>query len=370
MKLLLKASTTSQVARVFLQDATSTTGAGLTGLAFGSSGLKWSYIRDDQATVTLVTPATATVGTWTSAGFKEIDATNMPGVYEIGIPNAALASGKSVQMLIFGATNLVPCPVEIELTAVDHQAADLGLGSATLPTNPTAGTFGSALFFADSRIGRRGTAQAGTSSTITLDAGASATDNAYKDHSLKITGGTGAGQFATIVAYNGTTKVATILRPGVGGTWSTTPDSTSVFLIEPRPMVDLLPTQAFANSSAPVPPTASQNAAAVWTDATSGDFTATNSAGLKLMGLVGGPAIAQGAVVNGSTGAAVVVSGLPSGKSYVGQHLHQAATGEARTIASQTYASGNYTLNFTGTTGTEAGPFSAVTNGEVMIPLP
>jgi hypothetical protein len=130
MKLILKAGTTGQVARVLIQDTSSTTGAGLTGLAYNSAGLKWSYVREDQAAATVVTLATATAGTWASGGFKEIDATNLPGVYEIGIPNAALASGKSVQMLLFGGLNMVPVPLEIELVAVDHQSASFGLSLA------------------------------------------------------------------------------------------------------------------------------------------------------------------------------------------------------------------------------------------------
>lgn len=102
-----------------------------------------------------------------------------------------------------------------------------------IPASPTAGTSGEALFYADQKIGRRGTAQGGTSTTITLDAGASSVDNSYSNHLIKITSGTGGGQFATITGYVGSTKVATITRPA--GSWGTTPDNTSVFLIEPEP---------------------------------------------------------------------------------------------------------------------------------------
>ncbi|RKZ09464.1 hypothetical protein DRQ25_06300 [Candidatus Fermentibacteria bacterium] len=70
------------------------------------------------------------------------------------------------------------------------------------------------------------TAQAGTASTITLDAGASSTDNIYVGSVIILAEGTGAGQTKTIVAYNGTTKVATI-----NGTWIINPDNTSVFQI-------------------------------------------------------------------------------------------------------------------------------------------
>jgi hypothetical protein len=74
---------------------------------------------------------------------------------------------------------------------------------------------------------RSGTAQSGsTSTTIKLDSGASSTNNIYNGELVTITGGTGLGQEATIVQYNGSTKVAT-----VGQTWITTPDATSTFNI-------------------------------------------------------------------------------------------------------------------------------------------
>lgn len=71
---------------------------------------------------------------------------------------------------------------------------------------------------------RRNTAAAGGASTITLDAGASAVDDFYKNGVLVVVSGTGVGQFRTISSYVGSTKVATVDRA-----WSTTPDATSVF---------------------------------------------------------------------------------------------------------------------------------------------
>jgi hypothetical protein len=123
MKLLVKAGATSKLVRIFIQDSSKSDGSGLTGLLYNSSGLTWSYVREDQNAATVVTKSSATLGTWTSGGFSEVDPTNLPGFYEIGLPNAALASGQSVQMLLFGATKMVPCPIEIELEAVNRQSA-------------------------------------------------------------------------------------------------------------------------------------------------------------------------------------------------------------------------------------------------------
>ena len=75
---------------------------------------------------------------------------------------------------------------------------------------------------------RSGTAQAGGASTITLDAGASATNNLYDNELVYIAGGTGAGQVNTVSSYVGSTKVATMISA-----WATNPDNTSTFIILP-----------------------------------------------------------------------------------------------------------------------------------------
>lgn len=71
---------------------------------------------------------------------------------------------------------------------------------------------------------RSNTAQAGASTSITLDASASSTTDFYKGLLVEILGGTGAGQMRFVTAYNGSTKVATVNRA-----WATNPDSTSIF---------------------------------------------------------------------------------------------------------------------------------------------
>ena len=134
MKVIRKAGATSNILQIFIADSSSTTGAGLTGLTNASSGLTAYYHRDTDTTATAISLVSMTVGTFTSSGFKEIDATNMPGWYQFCPPDAALASGaKSVGFHLKGATNMAPLPIEVDLWAVDPQTAT-NFGLSALPT--------------------------------------------------------------------------------------------------------------------------------------------------------------------------------------------------------------------------------------------
>ena len=143
MKLKIKAGTTSKRIKVFIQDSSATTGAGLTGLVFNTASLTAYYIKDGDSATTVITLVTATLGTYTSGGFKEVDATNMPGVYEIGIPNAAIVSGNCTHIFLRGAANMAQLPIEIELDAVDYQDA-VRFGLTAMP-NVASGSAGALL---------------------------------------------------------------------------------------------------------------------------------------------------------------------------------------------------------------------------------
>lgn len=133
MKLSILAGATSQTVNVFIRDSTSTTGAGLTGLVFNSAGLTAYYALSKAAAVQITLATLAAITTaWSSGGFKEVDATNMPGWYRLDIPDAALASGRFVSIHLKGATNMAPLPLEIELTAWNNQDGVRG-GMTALP---------------------------------------------------------------------------------------------------------------------------------------------------------------------------------------------------------------------------------------------
>lgn len=120
MKELIVKGLTSHLIEIFVLDSSKTDGSGLTGLAFGDAGLVAYYYRSGAAGETAITLATMTLGTWATGGFIEIDAINMPGYYQISVPDAAFASGvDKVNMIIHGAANMAPVPIEIQLTDIN-----------------------------------------------------------------------------------------------------------------------------------------------------------------------------------------------------------------------------------------------------------
>ena len=122
----------SIVLRVKILNSSVSTGAGLTGLTSASSGLIISTIADNEATATAYTVAASNVETITTLGtyaaptaskcrFKEVDATNHKGVYEIQIADArfAVSSAKSLLVSVSGATNAAETDVVIPLRDLD-----------------------------------------------------------------------------------------------------------------------------------------------------------------------------------------------------------------------------------------------------------
>lgn len=131
MKLAVKNGITSLILRVKILDTAVTTGAGKTGLTHSSSGLIISTIADNEATATVYTQAASNVETITTLGtfaaptaskcrFKEVDATNHPGIYEIHIANArwAVSSARSVIVSISGVSGAAQVDAEIQLDPV------------------------------------------------------------------------------------------------------------------------------------------------------------------------------------------------------------------------------------------------------------
>jgi hypothetical protein len=137
MKLSIKKDSTSVTVYLFIQNSAVTTGAGLTGLVYNSSSLTAYYVRP-LGSATSISLATQTVtGAYSSGGFVEVHSSNMPGVYRLDLPNAVFATGvDSVVVMLFGATNMAPCLLEIQLVSYNPNDST-ALGLSLLPSNVT-----------------------------------------------------------------------------------------------------------------------------------------------------------------------------------------------------------------------------------------
>lgn len=137
MKLDIQVASTSQTINVFIQDSSSTTGAGLTGLVYNSGSLTAYYALPRAAAVSITLATQTVTGAYSSGGFVEISSSNMPGWYRLDLPDAAIASGRFTSIHLKGASNMAPLPIEIELTGWNNQDAVRG-GLTAIP-NATAG---------------------------------------------------------------------------------------------------------------------------------------------------------------------------------------------------------------------------------------
>lgn len=210
--------TTSHSVNIFIQDSSSTVGAGLSGLVFNTSGLVASYtFTGANATRTAITLATlaAVNSAFSSGGFKELDATNMKGGYRLDIPNAALAaaSGQTVTFELHGATNMAPCWFEIELTATNNQDGVRG-GMTALPNAAAAASGGLIILGSNNTAAITiGALTAGAVSMTTLTAsGAVAFQSTFA-----VTGTTtltGAVSLGSTLGITGTTTLAALTTTG------------------------------------------------------------------------------------------------------------------------------------------------------------
>lgn len=132
---------TSNIERVSI--VSSADGSPVTGLTFASSGLIISTIASNEATPTVYTEAgstietIATLGTYaaptaTKCRFKEIDATNHPGDYELQFADAryAVASSKELLVTWSGVADMLKMDLRIQLNTDKVNTVEIGGSSA------------------------------------------------------------------------------------------------------------------------------------------------------------------------------------------------------------------------------------------------
>ena len=112
---------------------------GATGLTASTAGLSARYNRTRTASVSIPLVARTIAQAWTSGGFAEVDATNMPGVYRLDIPDAALAAGADdVTIVVRGASGTNGAVMTVKLSSgglTSAQTASAVWGASPAPYN-------------------------------------------------------------------------------------------------------------------------------------------------------------------------------------------------------------------------------------------
>jgi hypothetical protein len=119
----IKAGTTSKLLFVYAEDAAGR-GTGRTGLAHDTPGAAVCYVREGAPAAAAVRLVPGRLGEWAEGGFAEVDAELLPGVYQLGAPDAMLAEGSAWVLLLPRFPGAVIRPVEIQLVAYDPQDAE------------------------------------------------------------------------------------------------------------------------------------------------------------------------------------------------------------------------------------------------------
>jgi len=125
-KLSIKAGTTDVTLQVFVPDSASTTGGGKTGIAYDAASFTCYYAREKTAAAAITLATQTVTGAHSDGGWVEIDATNLPGLYRLDLPDAVLATGvRFADVMLKGAAGMAPVTLEIDLNS-EVVAASLG----------------------------------------------------------------------------------------------------------------------------------------------------------------------------------------------------------------------------------------------------
>lgn len=102
-----------------------------TGLGANSAGISAAYVRSTGEVASIdLTPGRP--GEWSAGGFVEVDATLVPGVYQLGIPDEVISSGADRAVIVVQADQVLFDPVDIDLVAFDQQDShSLGMVALT-----------------------------------------------------------------------------------------------------------------------------------------------------------------------------------------------------------------------------------------------
>ena len=120
----IKKGTTSKIIEVMIRD--SSTGGGKTAVAH--TDVTASYVREGGTRVAIALASGTAGDAFSSGKWAEVDSTNCKGLYQLHVPDLALASGADAVTVTLQATGILDKQVRISLLGVDlRDAIDAGL---------------------------------------------------------------------------------------------------------------------------------------------------------------------------------------------------------------------------------------------------
>jgi len=220
--LTLPSGTTSFIIDFPAYDSSSTTGALKASLTFSSFTAFYSIWAVTGAAVS-ISLQTMTKGTWATGGLIAVDGTNMTGMYQLGIPNLALASTPGVTVFL-SASGVVPITIMIQLSPGVNVSQALGTAitctTGGIPDVNMKNIANAAVATGTAQIGVNAVNWAGGAIVAPNVTGVPKVDNSYvlgtvmpasatagiQDVNVKNMNNVAATSITTVSAYQGTTQ--------------------------------------------------------------------------------------------------------------------------------------------------------------------
>jgi hypothetical protein len=116
--LVIRAGSRGRSAFVFARDEGAGAG-GVTGLRHDAPGVASAYLRSGSGEVQPIALREGRADRHVPGGFREVDRRLLPGLYELGLPDTALAEGSPRVIVSLQARGAVIEPVVVSLVAYD-----------------------------------------------------------------------------------------------------------------------------------------------------------------------------------------------------------------------------------------------------------
>jgi hypothetical protein len=116
---VIRKGTTSKLLLAYARQAQNSEGA--LGLHASMTSARGAYVRAGALRAVEFPLLPGRIGSYTEGGFTEVDGELVPGVYQIGIPDAALADGADQATVVLRFPGTVVEPIHISLVAYDPQ---------------------------------------------------------------------------------------------------------------------------------------------------------------------------------------------------------------------------------------------------------